>query len=187
VTVVSGIRTSSAFWSVTRPTLRRILILRRQDSAVVQDPEGEGKIVYLFLPLYKRGNIQDAINAHSVSSTRFSEKEMLRLFKGTCEAVRAMHEYRPSARTAGPSAGGQEILDHPDHADEDGASVPLVAAQRREEGEAIFDGDEEAHAGDGRAEGAIVPYAHRDLKPGFASEVFRRRAIVLMSLRVLEM
>ena len=24
-----------------------------QDSAVVQDPEGEGKIVYLFLPLYK--------------------------------------------------------------------------------------------------------------------------------------
>ena len=24
-----------------------------QDSAVVQDPEGEGQIVYLFLPLYK--------------------------------------------------------------------------------------------------------------------------------------
>lgn len=24
-----------------------------KDSAVVQDPDGEGKIVYLFLPLYK--------------------------------------------------------------------------------------------------------------------------------------
>jgi hypothetical protein len=24
-----------------------------QDSAVVQDPDGDGKIVYLFLPLYK--------------------------------------------------------------------------------------------------------------------------------------
>jgi len=27
--------------------------LSSQDSAVVQDPEGEGQIVYLFLPLYK--------------------------------------------------------------------------------------------------------------------------------------
>ena len=28
-------------------------IIRILDSAVVQDPDGEGKIVYLFLPLYK--------------------------------------------------------------------------------------------------------------------------------------
>jgi hypothetical protein len=28
-------------------------IIRILDSAVVQDPEGEGQIVYLFLPLYK--------------------------------------------------------------------------------------------------------------------------------------
>ena len=27
--------------------------LSSQDSAVVQDPEGEGQVVYLFLPLYK--------------------------------------------------------------------------------------------------------------------------------------
>jgi hypothetical protein len=29
------------------------LLILPQDSAVVQDPEGEGQIVYLFLPLYK--------------------------------------------------------------------------------------------------------------------------------------
>ncbi|CAG7849600.1 Serine/threonine-protein kinase 16; AltName: Full=Myristoylated and palmitoylated serine/threonine-protein kinase; Short=MPSK; AltName: Full=Protein kinase PKL12; AltName: Full=TGF-beta-stimulated factor 1; Short=TSF-1; AltName: Full=Tyrosine-protein kinase STK16; AltName: Full=hPSK [Serendipita indica DSM 11827] len=68
-------------------------IIRIYDSSVVQDPSGEGKIVYLFLPLYKRGNLQDAINANTVNNTRFSEKEMLVLFKGTCEAVRAMHDY----------------------------------------------------------------------------------------------
>lgn len=28
-------------------------LILAQDSAVVQDPEGEGKIVYLFLPLYQ--------------------------------------------------------------------------------------------------------------------------------------
>ena len=29
------------------------LLIPLQDSAVVQDPEGDGQIVYLFLPLYK--------------------------------------------------------------------------------------------------------------------------------------
>jgi serine/threonine kinase 16 len=77
----------------------------------VQDPEGEGKIVYLFLPLYKvrayykppidilkpatqRGNLQDAINAHSINGSQFPEKDMVQLFKGTCEAIRAMHDHR---------------------------------------------------------------------------------------------
>ena len=45
---------------------------------------------------FQRGNLQDAINANVVNRTSFSEKEMLRLFKGTCDAVRAMHDYRPS-------------------------------------------------------------------------------------------
>ena len=34
-------------------TNRHPNIIRILDSAVVQDPDGEGKIVYLFLPLYK--------------------------------------------------------------------------------------------------------------------------------------
>lgn len=42
----------------------------------------------------QRGNLQDAINAHSISGTHFAEKEMVMLFKGTCEAVRAMHDHR---------------------------------------------------------------------------------------------
>ncbi|KAG8811278.1 hypothetical protein FRC17_002544 [Serendipita sp. 399] len=69
-------------------------IIRIYDSAVVQDPSGDGKIVYLFLPLFRRGNLQDAINSNTINNSRFSEKEMLTLFKGTCEAVRAMHDYQ---------------------------------------------------------------------------------------------
>ena len=42
----------------------------------------------------QRGNLQDAITANIDNHSFFPEKEMLRLFKGTCEAVRAMHDYR---------------------------------------------------------------------------------------------
>ncbi|KAJ7364356.1 other/NAK protein kinase [Mycena albidolilacea] len=178
-------------------------IIRILDSAVVQDPDGDGKIVYLFLPLYKRGNIQDAINANVVNGTHFPEQEMVRLFKGTCEAIRAMHTYRapvgatlPKGGNAGSSSAAaarqkqqqRQQQHHDDDEDDDerfpqpegdgeggysydNASVPLVTRKRvEEEGDTVFPGDEElgriqeqaAHTGATE----VVPYAHRDLKPG---------------------
>ncbi|KAG6828541.1 hypothetical protein H0H92_007619 [Tricholoma furcatifolium] len=185
-------------------------IIRLLDSAVVQDPEGDGKIVYLFLPLYKaspwnstddsheltqkvqRGNLQDAINANVVNRKHFSEQEMLRLFRGTCLAVRAMHDFRVRHGTSGPSqANGSSRQPQPvpqgRHSDDDerfpqpegdaddgfsydgGVNVPLVTKhQVEEDGDVVFDGDEElAHSQQGsHGEGELVPYAHRDLKPG---------------------
>ncbi|THG97341.1 hypothetical protein EW026_g4636 [Hermanssonia centrifuga] len=185
------------------------------DSAVVQDPAGDGQIVYLFLPLYKRGNLQDAINANSINGTHFPEKEMARLFKGTCEAVRAMHDYRaamgsrsepfPSRSNQSASASSNreqpranikadnghsddeddELFPHPEGDSEGGysyhgppsrsSSAPLVTKRRpQDEGETIYDGDEELakiqqSGGENNAspgETELVPYAHRDLKPG---------------------
>lgn len=86
-------------------------IIRILDSAVVQEADhtsgfgsvptsnmaadgGLGKTVYLFLPFYPLGNIQDAINRHVLNGTHYSEREMLSLFLGTCKAVQAMHHYR---------------------------------------------------------------------------------------------
>lgn len=149
---------------------------------------------------------------------------MVKLFKGTCEAVRAMHDYRaPLASKSNPNpsrenqssnaAGGSsrsggarqpqqnvhvdnghsddeedEMFPHPE-GDADGgysyhgpggeSSVPLVSKRRQQEdvSETIFDGDEEleriqqrgAQNGNGAAGGEteVVPYAHRDLKPGY--------------------
>jgi serine/threonine kinase 16 len=102
----------------------------------VQDPSGDGKIVYLFLPLYRvrpiiipsllhsnqttslvqRGNLQDAINANTINTSRFSEKEMVTLFKGTCEAIRAMHDYQaivPINSTSGPSTNTNSAAPSP--------------------------------------------------------------------------
>lgn len=169
-------------------------------------------------PLYQRGNLQDAINANVINHSQFPEKEMLYLFKGTCEAIRAMHDYRaPIGTSTDPFASRQnqsqhastnhrrlsgeiggrpathgddeeededELFPHPE-GDGDGgysyhgsgagrSAVPLVTKLRPEdEGETIYDGDEElsriqregasnAHSGDTE----VVPYAHRDMKPG---------------------
>lgn len=131
---------------------------------------------------------------------------MVRLFKGTCEAVRAMHTYRapvgPHPSSSKPaqnssSSSSQQPGDSGRHSDDDerfpqaegdgddgysyGAamSVPLVTKHRvEEEGEVVFDGDEElsqleqhgnGHAQPGTTE--VVPYAHRDLKPGYAHTI----------------
>ncbi|KAF8573020.1 other/NAK protein kinase [Ramaria rubella] len=190
--VKEAMREVEAYRRFRHPNIIRIL-----DSAVVQDRDGEGKIVYLFLPLYKRGNLQDAINHNLVNGNHFPEREMVRLFRGTCEAVRAMHTYRApvssnmngSAEASQPLRNQNRRAEHDeDHEDQmlpqpegdadggysyDGASVPLITRRRVEnEGEVVFDGDEETERlraeqpppEDGKTE--VIPYAHRDIKPG---------------------
>ncbi|KAF9048772.1 other/NAK protein kinase [Panaeolus papilionaceus] len=194
--VKEAMREVEAYRRFKHPNIIRIL-----DSAVVQDPEGEGQIVYLFLPLYKRGNLQDAINANVVNGRHFPEQEMVRLFKGTCLAVRAMHEYRPgtprsaaaaknaaAANNSNGTAGRSQPPQHEEDEDEDdrfpqaegdaeggysydgpSAAQPLVSRQNRmEEDNVVFDGDEELMEAQeqGKPTSEIVPYAHRDLKPG---------------------
>ncbi|KDR78818.1 hypothetical protein GALMADRAFT_1271408 [Galerina marginata CBS 339.88] len=168
-------------------------IIRIMDSAVVQDPEGEGQIVYLFLPLYKRGNLQDVINANLVNGRHFPEQEMVRLFRGTCLAVRAMHEYRPTTprsaaaakKDAAASKGKAKSQDPQDDDDNDerfpqaegdaeggysydgpSASVPLVTKHQVEDDDVIFEGDEQQEEAQQNSATGVVPYAHRDLKPG---------------------
>ncbi len=139
-------------------------------------------------PARQKGNLQDAINAHVVNGTHFPEHEMVRLFKGACEAVRAMHTYRASgpaaSNTASSSSRRQESQDR--HSDDDerfpqaegnedggysydsSVNVPLVTRHRvEEEGDVVFDGDEELSRAEASGTGEIIPYAHRDIKPGY--------------------
>jgi len=114
--------------------------------------------------------------------THFSERHILRLFQGTCEAVRAMHTYRAPAGASAQSASAQNdddddtMLPHPEGDVEGGysyggpdaaSSVPLVTKQRVVGGDVIFDGDQDLpNHNNTSGDGAVVPYAHRDLKPG---------------------
>lgn len=129
---------------------------------------------------------------------------MVHLFRGTCEAIRAMHSYCPSrstnlssshrpngfvpsSSTLSPERRNAEQTVHSDDEDQDerfpqpegdvdggysydAASMPLVTKSNVAEGHIVFDGDEEAVETAGSSDrtdnAAIVPYAHRDLKPG---------------------
>ncbi|KAF9649879.1 other/NAK protein kinase [Thelephora ganbajun] len=186
--VRQAMREVEAYRRFKHPNIIRIL-----DSAVVQDPDGEGKIVYLFLPLYKRGNLQDAINAHSINDTHFPEKEMVKLFKGTCEAIRAMHDYRApqSSRLPQPEHHSDDEDDEgfpQAHGDDEGGysyhnsgAIPLSnklpskkgrGAGGEEESGLMNDdpADLEVHrsspAPGGSGEMELFPFAHRDMKPG---------------------
>jgi len=127
---------------------------------------------------------------------------MVRLFKGTCEAVRAMHDFRalvgppqPSRQnisssqrqqdSSGRQSDDDERFPQPEGDGEGGYSygsavnVPLITKHRVEdEGDVVFDGEEELsriqRSGNGSADPGrteIVPYAHRDLKPGYKSVI----------------
>ncbi|KAE8537969.1 hypothetical protein D1P53_006036 [Cryptococcus gattii VGV] len=134
--VKEAMREVEAYRRFRHPNIIRIL-----DSAVVQDESGDGKIIYLFLPYYSKGNLQDAMANASVTGQRMPERKLLELFHGTCLAVKAMHQYRlPNISASYP----------PTREDE-----PLV-------GETVFDHDEELTEED---RGELVPYAHRDIKP----------------------
>ncbi|SPC67541.1 related to Prk1p [Ustilago sp. UG-2017b] len=182
------------------------------DSCVVQDDAGSGtlfgnlpssdpdsgggrggdggKVIYLFLPFYEKGNLQDAINAHVVRGTRFGEREMLQLFLGTCKAVREMHQYRlpnvgVTRRSAGASSTPRMEVTPPQD--------PFSDSQAAADEAPLLDGDHDENnasyppkpnKGKGRdfsdtvtqpsldggiesgSSGELLPYAHRDIKPG---------------------
>ncbi|KAA1065616.1 hypothetical protein PGT21_004949 [Puccinia graminis f. sp. tritici] len=69
-------------------------IIRCLDSCVVQDKDGDGKVVYLFLPYYSKGNLQDLVNLHT-DLAPLPENEILKYFLGTAQAVSAMHGHVP--------------------------------------------------------------------------------------------
>ncbi|KAI5862185.1 kinase-like protein [Durotheca rogersii] len=124
--------------------------------------DAESKTVYVLLPYYRRGNLQDIINANLVNHTKFPEKELMRLFLGVCEALKYMHQYQAprggermemgSAKAAKDGRGGggkrNKAVAAADADDETEQAKPLIVNQ------------EVAAPGEQRS------YAHRDIKPG---------------------
>ncbi|EJD47235.1 other/NAK protein kinase [Auricularia subglabra TFB-10046 SS5] len=168
--VREALREAAAHRRFKHPNVMRIL-----DSAVVQDPAGDGKIVYLFLPFFRRGNLHDALSTHAVRGTHFPEHDMLTIFRGTCLAVRAIHQHRAKA---GAASGAQRPPEtHNDDDDRGGlpepegdaeggfsyhAAAPAPSRRRQQEAEVVFNAEEPAEEGE---EGVLQPWAHRDIKP----------------------
>ncbi|KAH6897079.1 kinase-like domain-containing protein [Thelonectria olida] len=114
------------------------------------------KTVYVLLPYFKRGNLQDMINANLVNHDKFPERRLMLLFLGVCKALAAMHNYRPAV----------ERMDMGN--DEDSGRRMNTRGKRTEEEE---EGEQERplmEAENQVSGGRTVnqSYAHRDIKPG---------------------
>lgn len=125
------------------------------------------KTVYVLLPYYRRGNLQDMINANLVNRAAFPERHLMMLFLGVCKALRAMHEYRP-----GPAErmdmGNEADHDHDHDHNGRGGSRAGGSSRRTEEDEEpeqerpLMESESRLARGGGK----VQSYAHRDIKPG---------------------
>ncbi|ORY80323.1 kinase-like domain-containing protein [Protomyces lactucae-debilis] len=111
-------------------------VIAAVDHAIVQ--EADAKIVYILLPYYKLGNLQDAINDKHIKQERFSESEVLSMLAGICLALRQLHEHRPAI-------DARQSID--------------------EVREPLMNEDATAIQQEQTRDGGILPYAHYDLKP----------------------
>ncbi|KAL4752614.1 hypothetical protein BDW72DRAFT_202120 [Aspergillus terricola var. indicus] len=132
--------------------------------------EAGSKTVYILLPYYQRGNLQDAINANLVNQTRFPEKRLMVLMLGVAQALRAMHQYRVKSGS-GPTRKAKAVRKEGAEAD---AEMRKGKGKRRgsqpvgeedSENEPLMD-DEVTQSQEGFEDGNLRPYAHRDIKPG---------------------
>lgn len=157
----------------------------------VADGDSAGsKTVYIVLPYYRRGNLQDAVNANLVNHTRFPERRLMVLMLGVCKALKAMHQYK--VRGSGPvqGAGGgarakaKAVRDEAADEDADAANRHQRKGKRRapdpeqrmevdsnnpptdEAEQPLMSGGEATQNLEGAAPGEIRAYAHRDIKPG---------------------
>lgn len=139
------------------------------------------KTVYILLPYYQRGNLQDAINANLVNHTRFPERRLMMLMLGVAKALQAMHQYRVKS---GASSTRKAKAVRREGEEADSERTMQMKPKRRashhvddedEENEPLMD-DEVTRSQEGVQDGDLRPYAHRDIKPGeLYSAVFQCR------------
>ena len=143
------------------------------------------KTVYILLPYYRRGNLQDSINANLVNHTQFPEKRLMDLMVGVARALKGMHQYRVPSGLGGKAVGAKgkarAVREEAAHADRDAArragksqkqkrremvaEPPDQEDDEEEEDMPLMEG-EVTRAQEGVGEGEIRAYAHRDIKPG---------------------
>ncbi|KAM3507079.1 hypothetical protein MY11210_007292 [Beauveria gryllotalpidicola] len=144
-------------------------VATERGSAAAAADEAANKTVYVLLPYYRRGNLQDMINANLVNHARFPERHLLALFLGVCRALRAMHDHH--APPAERMEMGHEADNDPGPSGASSSSRGTGGARsstkRTEEDEETEQErplmEAENQIGQG---GKVKSYAHRDIKPG---------------------
>jgi serine/threonine kinase 16 len=77
--------------------------------------------------------VQDAINHNNLNKTFFSEKEMLRMFRDICKAVRSMHTYRVTESSHSHNTISEEDEAEQADIDHERPSQALLTEEQEEE------------------------------------------------------
>ena len=128
------------------------------------------KTVYVLLPYYRRGNLQDMINANVVNNARFPEKKLMVLFLGVCKALRSMHRYESApiamermemgdGDTEGGGRGNKGKAKGGKRVSSMAAALP-DEEHETEQQRPLMEGQSTVGAPN------VKSYAHRDIKPG---------------------
>lgn len=157
-------------------------IIHSIDYAIASERGGgeASKTVYVLLPYYRRGNLQDLINANLVNHTKFPEKRLMQLFLGVCKALREMHVYTGGGGGGGGGpggTGGERMEMRVNGVDENVvASKGIRKNKGRAEDRSGADEDDETEqqrplmgGQEGVPSGEVKSYSHRDIKPGKGS------------------
>ncbi|EKD17229.1 serine/threonine kinase 16 [Drepanopeziza brunnea f. sp. 'multigermtubi' MB_m1] len=147
------------------------------DYCVSSDRSDPGaKTVYILLPYYRRGNLQDIINANLVNHTKFPERRLMVLFLGVCKALKAMHNYKEGGGPGGVKSQrkAKKIRGEAAQADQEEEDESEQRRGRQKGREVDPDSEQQEPLMDGEvtqsqvgvAPGDIKAYAHRDIKPG---------------------
>ncbi|CAO2657026.1 Nn.00g058290.m01.CDS01 [Neocucurbitaria sp. VM-36] len=153
-------------------------IIHSIDYSVETDKsDPSAKTVYILLPYYRRGNLQDMINANLVNHTKFPERRLMVLFLGVCKALKAMHQYTVKGGPGGARSEGKakKVRKDAARADAQAAESMEMRPSRRhreqddddeQEAEGLLEDSNVTMAQEGIAPGGERAYAHRDIKPG---------------------
>lgn len=146
-------------------------IIHSVDYAISTERGGgeDSKTVYVLLPYYRRGNLQDLINANLVNHTRFPEKKLMMLFLGMCKGLREMHVYRGSGRErmeVRVNGVDENVVVAKGRGKKNknrGAETGADDEDETEQQRPLMMGEENVQPGE------VKSYAHRDIKPGTCS------------------
>ncbi|KAH7123766.1 serine/threonine protein kinase-like protein [Dendryphion nanum] len=168
-------------------------IIHSIDYSVASDKsDASAKTVYILLPYYRRGNLQDMINANLVNHTTFPERRLMVLFLGVCRALKAMHQYRVKGGPGGAAsqAKAKKVRNDAARADAEAAEGMEMRPSRKhrehdddeeQEAEGLLE-SEGTMAQEGIAPGGERAYAHRDIKPGNIMIADDGKSPILMDL-----
>ena len=153
-------------------------IIHSIDHCVESDKSDPGaKTVYILLPYYRKGNLQDVINANLVNGTRVDEKDVMGWVMGVLRALEGMHHYEEHRNGAAAARKGEKkakrIRDQAAREDDDAAEEAAADDEDDARRRLNQDDNEEDEPLMPSSGGIVLPndpsapksYAHRDIKP----------------------